>query len=128
MMDLDVEQFFYGGFDLFDPRIAEFDNIAGIGADHVIVLAITVGFFELGDIVPELVFPDEARGQEKLHRVVKRCATHTVVFILHLDVERLNIKMTFLRINLGQDRKALRCFSVPVFFQKIAENIFNGFL
>ena len=47
--------------------------------------------------------------------IVKSCAANVIIFIFHVRVERLHVKMFIERINFIQYGKPLRSFSQAVF-------------
>ena len=86
---------FTGGLDnLFNPGIAEFDHIARIHVDQVVVLHAPISFFELSNVLSELVLYHQAAIEEQLYGIVQGSPAYPVVFILHEYVEGLNIEMT----------------------------------
>jgi len=86
---------FAGSFDnLFDPGIAEFDHIARIHVDQVVVLHAPIRLFELSNVLPELVLYHQAAIQKQLYGIVQCSPAYPVVFILHEYIEGLNIEMT----------------------------------
>lgn len=56
MLDIDLEKFFYSGFDLLNSWIAKFNHFTGVCKDQVVVLFGCMGFFKLRDIFAKLVF------------------------------------------------------------------------
>ena len=49
IVDLDVKDLFDGLLDILDPGVAEFDHLAGIGQDDVVVLFVKVRFFVMSN-------------------------------------------------------------------------------
>lgn len=79
--------------DLLNPRITEFDHIARIHIDQVVMLHAMVCFFKLCDILSELMFDHEAAVQQQLDSIVQGGPADPVVLILHKDIERLYIEV-----------------------------------
>lgn len=71
VLDFHAKHFFYGGFDVLNPWITKLNDFSCVGHNHVIVLFGTVGFFKLGDVFPELVFPHEVTSQQQFYRIVQ---------------------------------------------------------
>lgn len=100
VVDLDVEDFLDCFFDGLDARIAEFDDFAGVGHDDVVVLFVKIRLFIMRLVLTELVFAHQAAVQQKFDGVVQRGAAYPVVFVLHLDVEILDVEVIFAVVNL----------------------------
>ena len=74
-------------------------------------------------VLPKLMLPYQTAFQKKLYGIVQRCAAHTVIFVFHVYVQRLNIKMVVVVINFLKNRIAFRGFSVSFFLKKTRENV-----
>lgn len=114
VLDGHTEQLFYCRFDGLDPGVAEFNDFTGIGANHVIVLLRTVGFFKLRHVFSELVLADQVAGQQQFNGIVQGCPGNTVILIFHLDIQRLHVKVTGIIVYFSQDRIPFGSFAVPV--------------
>lgn len=125
--DLEGKEFFSSFFYLLNARIAELENFIAILADQMIMLLVRIRSFKLGLVAAELVACDQPAFQQKLDRIVQCRTADAVFFIFHKNIQRLNIKMPALRIDLIQDRKTFRGFPVALFSEVIGKNIFNGF-
>ena len=102
---------------LLDARITEFEHFFAILANKVIVLLVFERFFELRQVLAELVLSNKITGQQKLYRVVKRCPAYTVLLVLHVNVKRLDIEMPVVRVDLVQYRKSFGSFPVSVILE-----------
>lgn len=128
VLDFDAKDFFDRRFDILNPRITKFNHFTSIRKDDVIVLFGTVGFFELRNVFTELVFPNQITGQEQFDCIVQRCSRNTVILILHFDVQRLDIEMTFVIVYFRQNRKTFGCFAVAILLEISRENVTNRIL
>ena len=108
---------------LFNPGIAELDHIAGIHFNQVVVLHAPVGLFELCNVLSELMLYHQAAIEEQLYGIVESGPADPVVFVLHEDVERLDIEMAVPGIDLIQDGITFGCFAVPLLLQIVSEDL-----
>ena len=120
---LDAEQLLERGLDLLNARVAKLDDFTGVGEDDVVVLLDAVAFLVLGHFFAKLVLADQIAIDEQVHRVVQRGAAHAVFALGHVRVERFDVEVAVVRINLLQDRKALRRLSVAVLFEVGLEEV-----
>ena len=116
-----------GGFDVLDPRITKLQHFATFSADQMIVLLVCIGFFELRQVFTELMLADQVTGQQQVNGVVERGPAHPVVLILHLQVERFHVKMTFMVVDLFQYGKPFGGFPMLVFFQVSGKDLSDFF-
>ncbi len=91
-----------------NPRVAELNYLMALGADDVIVLAITVRLLVVGEVAPELAPPDEVGLNEQIECIVHGSATDLEIFLFHAQIQRVYVEMTGKRIDLLQNREALR--------------------
>jgi len=125
---LNVKDFLYRLLDIFNPRVTKLQDLTRIRADDVIVLLVLVRLLKLGGILSELVFSNEVAGYQQVYRIVKRGTAYAVVLIFHLNVERFDVKMTVIIVNLIQYRETLRGFAVAIFLEVGRKNLFYFFL
>jgi len=125
---LNVKDFLYRLLDIFNPRVTKLQDLTRIRADDVIVLLVLVRLLKLGGILSELVFSNEVAGNQQVYRIVKRGTAYAVVLIFHLNVERFDVKMTVIIVNLIQYRETLRGFAVAIFLEVGRKNLFYFFL
>lgn len=62
--DLNAKHLFNRCFYHLYTRVAKFQYFAGIRADYVVVLFVLVRFFELSEILPELMLAHKVTGQQ----------------------------------------------------------------
>ena len=74
MLYLHTEHFFDRCFNGLYPWVTEFDYLSGIRADHMIMLLGAVRFFELCNILPELMLTHQIAGEKEFDRVVQGCS------------------------------------------------------
>src|SRR5690606_8607945 len=122
------EYFFNRFFNGLYPRVAKFNYLASISKNKVVVLFVKIRFFIMSLILPELMTSHQTTFEQKLNCVVQCSPAHTIVLILHFDIQRFDIKMLVVFINFLQNSVSLGCFSMPFFFQIFGENIFYNFL
>jgi hypothetical protein len=122
-----IECLFNGLLYFLNPGITKLKHIPTFNADKMIVLLEFVRLFILGRLVAKLMLGNKAAVLQEFNCVVKRGAAHTVPVIFHPDVKRFNIKMTFRSINLTEDGKSFRGFTVSMLTQVFYKNPFNRF-
>jgi len=113
--------------DFLDARITEFNDVAGIHVDQVIMLHAAKCLFELGDVLSKLVLDHQAAIQEEFNGIVQGSPADPVVFILHEDIEGFYIKVTVSRVDLVQNGISLGGFTMAFFLQVFGENLFDRF-
>ena len=128
VVDLDIEDVLDGLLDHLDARVAELDDFARVGHDDVIVLLVEIRFLVMRLVLPELVLADKRAIQQQLDRVVKRGAAYTIVFVLHLEVQVLDVEMLFALVNFLQDGISLGRFAVAVVLEVKRENVLYDLL
>ena len=128
VVNFNVKNLFYRFFDRLYPWVAKLDNLPGIGHDDMVMLLVEVGFFIMALVLAKLVPSNQAAFQKQFYRVVERSAAHTIVFILHLDIQRFNVKMLLAIVYFLKYGIALRGFPVPFIFQEFCKNVFYNVL
>lgn len=93
MHHAETKHLFSGALYLHDARIAKFKNLFTICAYQVIMLTVFIRLLKLCKIFTELVFNHQTGVQQDLNIVIKGGPAHTVLFILHHEVQLLNVKM-----------------------------------
>jgi hypothetical protein len=121
--DAEIQQFAYHVFYLLNPRVTKLNNFAAVGADDMVVLLVSVRFFELGKIFPELVLFYEITIHQQFKGVVHRGPADAVTAVLHVNVQRFCIEMVVALVYLFQDGKAFRGFAQARFFQLRGKNL-----
>lgn len=124
--NLKIEDLSHHVFDLLHAWVAEFEHLAAVVTDQVIVLFVAVAFLVLGEVFTELVLLHEVAAKEQFQRVVDRCAGNAVVVGLHVDVKRLGIEVVAAAVDLLQDGVALGRTAGLALFQVGAENVLYG--
>ena len=125
MRDIEVEQLLGCVLDLLNAWITELEHLSAIFADEVIVLREIVRWFEVRNILPELMLGNKLAVEQQIHRVVKRSAAYTIVLVFHLDVQRLNVEVILLIVDLVEYCESFGCFAVPVFLQVFGKDLLN---
>ncbi len=106
MGNIYAEHLFKGFFDILNPGITKFNHFTRLKQDMVMLLE-PIGFFELGQVLPELVLADKITFYQQVKGIVYRSAAYTVIVVLHADIQRFNIKMPFPAVNFLENGKAL---------------------
>jgi len=103
--------------DLLYTGIAEFKNLFCLSANHVIVLTISVGLFIKRKVFSKLMFFDQVTIQQEIKGVVNGRAAHPVIFVLHIYVKRLDVKMSLICIDFFQYGKSFGSLAKLLFLQ-----------
>ncbi len=69
--------------DFSNAWIVKFHHNTIGNIDQMVMLHGGVCFLKLGDVLPKLVFYNEFTIEQKVDGIVKRCAAHPVIVILH---------------------------------------------
>lgn len=69
-MNVDIKNFFYGFFYRLDPRIAELNDLTGIGKNDVVMLPVEVRFFIMSLVLAELVLSNQSTLQKQVDSIV----------------------------------------------------------
>ena len=77
----------------------------------------------LGHFFAKLMLADQIAIDEQVHRVVQRRAAHPVFALGHVSVERFDVEVAVVRVDLLQDGKALGRLAVPVLFEVGPEQV-----
>src|ERR671912_1723618 len=128
MHHIEVQYLFHGTLNILDAWITKFYHLMALRTNQMIMLLVTIGFFVLRKIFSELMFAYQIALHQKIQCIIHRRAAYPVIFILHADIERLNIKVALTRIDLLQDRVALRRLSQLLIFQVSCKNLFYLFV
>ena len=128
MHDFDTEYFLKGSFDILNTRVAKLEHISSIHENNVVMLLILVGAFKVCCILAKLMFSNKVTRKKQIDSIVKRGAGNTVLFVLHVSIERLYIKMPRVIVDFTKYGIALGCFPMFVLLQISSENSFDLFL
>lgn len=128
MGDFEVHCFTCGILYLLNSRITEFNHLPASCADKMIVLFALVRFFELGNILAELMLNNESAIKKEFNGIVKSGTANPVLFVLHEDVKGFDVEMAFVGIYFFEYRESFGRFSMPFAFKVIDEDFFNRFL
>ena len=90
----EIIQFAGRFYDIVDPGITELNHLSRLNIDQVVMLHAMVGFFELRDVLAELVLDHQIAVQQQFNGIVQGGPADTVVLVLHEDIQRLYIEMT----------------------------------
>ncbi len=128
VVDLYIENILHRFLDGLDPGIAEFNDLAGVGHNDMVVLPVKVGFFVVRLALAKLVLANKFRFQQKIDRIVQRCSAHTIIFVLHFDIKIFYIKMFSRIIDFLKDRVSFWGFAMAVVLKIFGENRLHRFL
>ena len=112
-----AQHFAHSRFDLLYARIAELEHFVAMQADQVIVLTETVTLLVHRHVLSELMAFYQTAVQQQVERIVYRCAAYTVLAVLHVDEQRIHIKMFFMRVNFVEYGVAFRRLPLLVLFK-----------
>ena len=87
--------------------IAEFNHIACVHVNQVVVLHAPVCLFKLGNVLAKLMLHHQAAIEEQLYGIVQSSPANPVVFVLHEYVEGLNIEVAVSGIDFSVDSNLL---------------------
>lgn len=121
--DFKIQQLAHHVFDLLHTRIAKFYHFPAVGADDVVVLFETIGFFVLRKVAAKLVLFHQIEIDQKFQRVVHRSATDAVAAVFHVDIKCLRVEVVVALVNFLQNGKPFRGFPEAAFFQLGGKNI-----
>jgi hypothetical protein len=122
---LKLEQVRHRGDDRLYPGITKFMDMPAIHADQMIMLFKAEGLFILGKIFAKLVFLDHITVNQQLERIIHGSPAHPVIFILHLDIQRLSIKVISALVDRFEDGISLRSLTKSAFVQVRGEDVFD---
>jgi hypothetical protein len=115
--DVKIEQIANHRLDILDAGVAKLDNFRAIGANNVVVLLETVGFFVLRQVASELMFSHQIAIDQQLERVVNRCSTNPITLVFHVNIQRFGVKMVVAAVNFLQNCVPFGRFSERTFLQ-----------
>ena len=124
----EIQNIFRRTLDLHNARVAELEHLFTIGANKVIVLAEFICLFELGHVLPKLVFDHQSRVKQYFDVVIQSRPAYPVFFVLHHEVQLLDVEMTFVAVNLIQDGETFGSLSVLIYLQVICQDLIYSFL
>ena len=122
--NINVKNFFYGFLYCLNTRVAKLHNLTRIGKDYVVVLTVKIRFLVIRLVLSKLMFAHQTTFQQELNRVVEGRSTHPILFLFHIFIERLYVKMVVVFVNLLHNRIALRGLTVSVVFQIFGKHLF----
>lgn len=128
VVNFNAEYLFDGFFYRLDPRVAKLDHLSGIRHNDVVMLLVKIRLLVMALVLAKLVAAHQPAVQQQLYGVVERSAANAVVLVLHLDIQRLNVKMLLAVVYLLKNRVAFGGFAVAFIFQEFRKNIFYNFL
>ena len=85
MSNINFKHLFQGIFDILDPRITEFYQLA-IFKQYMIMLFEAIRFLVLGEVLTKLVFTYEITFYKKVKRIIHSSPAYPVIFIFHTNV------------------------------------------
>ena len=97
-VDFKIHKITYGLLDLMNARIAKFNYFSAGVTYQVVVLFKFIGSFVLRHGAFKAVFGNQTALQQNVNGIVKSGTAHAVIFLFHLNVQRFNVKVTFVRI------------------------------
>src|SRR5690606_1288594 len=117
-----IKNLFNGFFYAVYPRVTKLDHFT-VCKDYVIVVPVKIRFFVVRLVLPKLMFAHQTTFQKQFYCIIKCRAAHAIIFVLHIYVKRLNIKMVVVVINFLKNGVAFRRFTVSFFLKKTCENV-----
>jgi len=118
---------FTGCLDNFTySRIAKLDNLTCLNINEMVMLSALVSSFKLSNILAKLVLDHKIAFKQKFDSIVKRCTANPVVFILHKNIEGLNIKMAGASVDFIENCKSFRSLPVSFSFQVFSEYLLDS--
>lgn len=90
----EIVEFTCGPDNFINPRVAEFNDIARLQVNQVVVLHAVISLFELRYILTELVFHHQVAVQQQFNGVVERRPADPVVLVFHENIQGFYVKMT----------------------------------
>lgn len=91
------------------------------------MLAIEIRFLVKRLVWPKLVPAHQIASQQQLDGVVQGGPAHSIVLVLHGEVERFDVEMIIAAVNLFENGIALRSLSLPVVFKITGEDFLHFF-
>src|SRR6478609_5514369 len=89
----------------------------------MVVLFKTIRLFILCQILAELMLAHQITFYQQIEGIVNSSAAYPVVFVFHVDVQRLYIKMTIQGVNLFQNSISLWRFTQLLLFKVGRKNL-----
>ena len=80
--------------DLIYSGVTELDDLSGFDVNYMVMLPALVCSLKLGDILSELMLYYKVTFEQQFNCIIQSGPAYPVVFILHEDIERLDVKMT----------------------------------
>jgi hypothetical protein len=128
VLNINAKNLFEGRFYVLYARITKFEYLSGIGQYDVVVLLVLEGTFEMGRLVAKLMAAYQVALNEQFDGIVERGPGNAVFFVFHPHIERFNIEMSGIIVDLTQNGKAFRRLSVVVFDEIGRKNVPDGVL
>lgn len=120
--DGEVEELSGHFLDLLNAGVAKFKYFLTILADQVIMLPVLVRLLELC-LLAELMPRNQVTDQQQLDGIIQRGSAHPVLLVFHRHIQRFDIEVTVVRIDLIQNGEAFRCFPVPVLLKVVRKDL-----
>ena len=111
MRDFNAKLFLDRTLDFKQSRVAKLHHRFRLDVDEMVVLAELVRPLILCAVVPKLVLDDQAAVQQQVDGIVERGAANAVLVVFHLVVERVDVEVPVVRVNLLEDGETLRRLS-----------------
>ncbi len=89
------------------------------------MLAVRIAWLKLCHRFAELMLSDQVAGQEQVNRVVQGSPAHAVLLVLHLNIKRFHVKVSFRGVDLIKDGKTLWRLSMTILLKITLENAAN---
>src|SRR5687767_4461584 len=90
-----MQYLFYCTLNILNARVTKFNYFMTLRTNQMIMLLIPIGFLVLRKIFSKLMFAYQIALYQEIQCIIYRSTTHPVIFVLHADVKRFNIKMPF---------------------------------
>ena len=115
---IEIEDISHHRLDLLYTGVTKFENTFAIGTNEMIVLLVRIGLLKLRQVFAELMFGDQVTGKQMLNGIVDGSPRNAVLLILHVDIQRLHIKVIVDGIDLFQNGEPFWCLALTLFFEK----------
>lgn len=123
--NIETKNVSHHGLDLLHPGITELEHLTAVLANEVVVLLVGIRLFEQGHVLAELMPCDQVTGEQVLDRVVDGGPAHLRLFLLHVEIKRIDVEMIIERIYLAQDGEPFGSPSEVLFLQVISEHLLD---
>ena len=97
-VDFKIHKITYGLLDLMNARIAKFNYFSARITYQVVVLFKFIGTLVLRHGSFKAMLGNQAALKQNVNGIIKCGTAHAVIFLFHLNVQRFNVKVAFVRV------------------------------